>query len=198
MACVLVVLLGLLACDDFFPSERSLDHIDVAPLNRFLKTAETQQMTATGVLGNGESSDLTSSATWTSSDTNIASVSASGLVTANAAGSTTITAASGSTTGSTLVNVFASTLQSIQITPNNPAIGVSATQQFTATGTFQDNSTQNISTLVTWSSSDTAIATISSSGLATAVATGTSTITATASNASGQVTGTVTLTVNSF
>ena len=48
------------------------------------------------------------------------------------------------------------------------------TQQFTATGTYSDNSTQNLTSQVTWASATTSVATITAAGLATAVATGTS------------------------
>lgn len=76
----------------------------------------------------------------------------------------------------------AATLTSIQVTPSNPTIIVGATQQFAATGTYSDGTTQDITTSVTWSSSDTSVATISnqmnSKGLANSAATGTTTITA--------------------
>jgi 6-phosphogluconolactonase (cycloisomerase 2 family) len=84
------------------------------------------------------------------------------------------------------------TLTSIVVTPVTPSIGLGGTQQFTATGTYSDSSTQNITSSVTWSSGTLATATITSpGGLATAVATGTSTITAT----SGAVSGNTLLTV---
>ena len=60
-----------------------------------------------------------------------------------------------------------------------------ATQQFTATGTFSDNSTQNLTSQVTWASATPASATITAAGLATAVAAGTSTISATLSGVTG-------------
>ncbi len=86
----------------------------------------------------------------------------------------------------------APTLASIAVTPANPTIQTSATQQFTATGTYSDSSTQNITTQVTWASSNTAVATINSAGLATAgTGAGTTTISAT----SGAVSGNTTLTV---
>ena len=47
-----------------------------------------------------------------------------------------------------------------------------ATQQFTATGTFSDNTTQNLTSQVTWASATPAVATINAAGLATAVAVG--------------------------
>jgi Bacterial Ig-like domain (group 2)/Bacterial Ig-like domain (group 3) len=83
------------------------------------------------------------------------------------------------------------TLASIAVIPANPSIPEGATQQFMAIGTFTDDSTQNLTGSVTWSSSNTAQATISSTGLATAVVTGTTTIRAT----SGGVAGSTTLTV---
>src|SRR6202040_3188932 len=53
-----------------------------------------------------------------------------------------------------------------------------ATQQFTATGTYSDASTQNLTAQVTWASGTVATATITSAGLATGVGVGTSNITA--------------------
>lgn len=84
------------------------------------------------------------------------------------------------------------TLTSIKVTPAAPSIAVQGTQQFAAQGTFSDNSTQDLTASVQWSSSPTNVATINATGLATAVAAGTATITAT----SGAVSGTASLTVN--
>ena len=86
----------------------------------------------------------------------------------------------------------ASTLVAISVTPANPSIQLTKTQQFTATGTFGDSSSKDLTSSVTWSSSDQSKATINSSGLATAVATGTTTITASQSGVSGSTTLTVT------
>jgi hypothetical protein len=83
-------------------------------------------------------------------------------------------------------------LDSIAITPANPGLPKGETQQFTATGTFDGGSTQNLTTKVTWSSGTTTVATISSGGLATAAATGTSKITATLSGISATTVLTVT------
>jgi uncharacterized protein YjdB len=78
-------------------------------------------------------------------------------------------------------------LESITVTPANPSIAIGLTMQFTATGTYTDGTSQDITTSVNWTSGTTGVATIiNASGLATAVAVGTSVITAT----SGGVTGT--------
>jgi hypothetical protein len=65
------------------------------------------------------------------------------------------------------------------------------TQQFTATATYSDGPTANITSNVIWASSNTSVLTINSAGLATGVGAGTATITATQSG----VTGTTTLTI---
>ena len=85
----------------------------------------------------------------------------------------------------------APTLNSIAVTPANPTIQAGATQQFTATGTYSDSSTQNITNQVTWASATTTVATINASGLASGVAAGTSNISAT----QGTVSGSTVLTV---
>ena len=64
----------------------------------------------------------------------------------------------------------APTLNSIAVTPANPTIQAGGTQQFTATGTYSDGSTQNITSQVTWASATTTVATINASGLASGVA----------------------------
>jgi len=68
---------------------------------------------------------------------------------------------------------------------------VGATQQFTATGTYTDGSTEDQPASVTWSSDALSVASITTGGLATAIGTGVAHITA----ASGSITNSTTLTV---
>ncbi len=72
-------------------------------------------------------------------------------------------------------------LNGIVVSPTDPTLPVGATMRFTATAYYNDQTTGDITTEVSWSSSDPSVATIDSSGLATAVAVGTTTITATSS-----------------
>ena len=83
-------------------------------------------------------------------------------------------------------------LVSLSVTPANGSIAKGKTQQFTATGTYSDGSTQNLTSSVTWLSSATSVATITSAGLATGVATGSATIEAEL----GAITGSTGLTVS--
>jgi len=82
-------------------------------------------------------------------------------------------------------------LVSLAVTPANPSIAKGTTQPFTATGTYSDGATRNVTGSVSWSSSDTAVAVISGAGIATGVRTGSSTIQA----AMGSVTASTALTV---
>lgn len=168
----------------------TLNSIQLTPYSPTLSMGLSQQLTATGLFSDGSTQNLTSSATWAAADGTVATVNASGLVTAAAHGTTTVTASSGSVSGSTPVTVEGS-LSSIQVTPASDSLLAGTTQQLTATGSFSDGTSENITGLVGWSSSNTSVATINSSGLATALAGGNSTITAT----SGAVTGSTALTV---
>ena len=88
------------------------------------------------------------------------------------------------------------TLRSLAVTPANPSIFAGSTIQLTATGTFSDNTIQDLTAQASWSSSSQSVATISntagSNGLATSLAPGTTTIAATW----GGVAGPTLLTVN--
>jgi hypothetical protein len=181
-------------------SAAALSSIALSPLNSSISLGSTQQFTATGTYTDGSTQNITTTVAWSSSSPTVATISnaagTNGLATSVGSGQTTITATQGSVTSSTTLTVNAAALSSIALSPLNPSIGLGTTQQFTATGTYTDGSTQNITTTVAWSSSSPAVATISNAagtnGLASSVNAGQSTITATL----GSVTGSTTLTVN--
>lgn len=195
VASISVVLFST-ACDDFFVSGSTIDHIELSPSAVYLKTGETKQITANSVTVDGTSSDITSSATWTSATPGTATA-VGGLVTAVAAGSTTVSAAQGGVTGTATVIVNTQTLgTTLTVTPNNPSVSVNQTVQLKAVGTFPDNSTQDLTNFVKWSSSNTSNATVSSTGLVTGKTSNqTATITATISTASSSASGSVTVNV---
>jgi trimeric autotransporter adhesin len=177
----------------------TLVSIAVTPANPNIARGTSRQFIATGRYTDSSTQDLTTVATWSSSNTAAATISnaagSKGLATSAATGATTITAASGSVSGTTTLTITAATLVSIAVTPVNPSAARGTSRQFTAMGTYTDSSTQDLTAAVTWSSSNTAVATISnaagSKGSATALAVGTATISA----ASGSVSGSTALTV---
>ena len=140
--------------------------ITVGPPTISLAAGYTQQYTATGNYSDGSTQNLTATATWASSTPAFATITAGGLASSLTIGTTTISATSGTVVGSTTLTVTAPVLVSIAVTPASVSLGLNATEQYTATGTYSDNSTQVISSSVTWTSGNTTLVSISSSGLA--------------------------------
>jgi hypothetical protein len=182
------------------PAASVLISILITPANPSVSVGKTQQFKATGTFTGGTTRDLTPSVTWTSSKTAVATVSNTGsprgLATALTAGTTTIKAAHGTINATTVLTVAAvgPTLVSITVSPAAPAIAIGTHQQFTATGTYTDGSTQDLTETAAWSTSAPSIANISTSGLASTVASGQATIAA----AVGAINGLTSLTISQF
>jgi len=174
----------------------TLQSIAVTPTNPSIAKGTTQQLTATGTFSDSTTQDLTGQVTWASDTASVVTVSSAGLATAVTAGTANISASMSGVTGSTQLTVTAATLESISVSPPAPSVAKGSTQQFTATGTYSDGSTHDLSTQASWTSSMTGVATISNAaaahGLASAVAEGTTTIQATLGAIHGQATLTVT------
>lgn len=82
-------------------------------------------------------------------------------------------------------------LSFIAVTPADPSNFMGNTQQFTAIGTYSDNSTQDLTLSAIWTSSNTTVAIVNMAGTATSAQVGTTIITA----ASGDISGNTTLSV---
>jgi hypothetical protein len=163
--------------------------VTVSPPSATLYVGATQRFTA--ALLDSAGVPLTGVAvTWGSSNTAVATVDTSGLVTARGAGSATITATSEGKSGTASVTTLLVPVASVSITPASGSVLVGQTSQLTATVKDSAGGTLTGRT-VTWTSSDTLVARVNATGLATGVAAGTATIHA----AAGGVTGDAVLTV---
>ncbi len=185
-------------------SNATLSSIAVTPANPSIGVGAVQNFNATGTYSDGSTQNLTSSAVWSSSAATVVAIQTGktnpGVATGVTAGSAMITATDGSVSGSTPVTVAVKTsaVTSIAVTPAPATVAVGDTRQFTATGTESNGSKTDITSFVTWTSSNTTNATIQTTGqtapgAAKGVAVGNVTITATASDG---VSGTATLTVS--
>ncbi len=163
----------------FFISQSTVTSISLSPSNPTMHTGDTEQFVATGTTAGGDTLDVTSGATWKSSKPSVATVDSTGLATAVGDGSATITASYQRGSTQTILYVTSATLSSIAVTPANTSITIGNAQQYTATGTYSDGTTKDLTGSVTWSSSHTSVATISTGGLATGIAAGSSVISAT-------------------
>ncbi|HZD32479.1 MAG TPA: Ig-like domain-containing protein, partial [Candidatus Angelobacter sp.] len=186
VAVSLVCVLVLAACN----CAPTLRYITITPATSTVGAGTTEQLSATGYYSNG-SVFPNLSASWTTSNAAVATVDNTGFITGVAPGTATITATAIGITSST-ATVTVVPITSITITPANPTIQSTGTQQFDAMGNYSGGST-DVTAFVTWSSSNTGVATFSTStaGLANGVAAGTTTVTA----ALGAVSASTTLTV---
>ncbi|MFC1990420.1 Ig-like domain-containing protein, partial [Chloroflexota bacterium] len=172
-----------------------LDIIDISPEAPTVAAGRTQQFTATGNYSDNSTANITGSVAWASSSTTVATINASGLAQSLAEGQTTIIANLSGVSGNTTLTVSAKVLDVIAVTPANPSIDAGRTQQFTANGTYSDASTANLTTFVTWASSNTTVAMVNTAGLARSYAEGTTVITAYITASSGNISDNATLTV---
>jgi trimeric autotransporter adhesin len=181
------------------PPPVTLQSISVSTNLSTIAPGTTTQFVAMGTFSDNSTQPLTSSVTWSSSDNTKASISntagTNGLAQAVAAGQVTITAKQGGVTGTATLTVTNASITSIALSPLNPTIDFGNQQQFTATGTFSDGSTQDISNVCTWTSATPAVASITKkSGLASSnTVPGSSAITATFSGTQGTSNLSVTL-----
>ena len=110
-----------------------LKSIQVGASSLSILVNTTEPFTATGTFSDGTPRDITSSVTWSSSVSTVATVATDGTVAAKGVGSTTITATDGAVTGSAALKVNP-TLVSLAITPGTVSIAPQTTQSFKAPG----------------------------------------------------------------
>jgi hypothetical protein len=180
-------------------ADRKITAVQVTPTNPTTHLGINQAFVATAVYDSGPNATVTGNATWTSSDSTVASVGTSGagagVATPIKAGTTTITATFGGVPGTSVLTVDAGTLSAITITPAPLSVVVGGHQQLTATGSYTSGPDQELTNSVTWLSTD-SVATVSnangSHGLLTAVSAGSASVSARFQGVTGNLTVTVT------
>lgn len=188
-------MLALAGCANS-PETSGPDHLEMDAASASLAVGESMALSATfrdptGAIMNDGS--IANTVTWSSSDPAHVTVRGDGAratLTAVTAGTATIFATSDGLTATAAVTVRAAAaeLVAIDVAPGAADIAIAGNRAFTASGTFSDGTTLDITASVAWSSSDPGVATISDGGLATGVAAGSATITA----QQGAITGSTT------
>jgi uncharacterized protein YjdB len=169
-------------------SRSHLQSIQITPAESSIAIGQTQQLTATGYYSDGSSKDVTASSAWDSSNTSVVTFTGSGFAQSHADGSAVVRATLSGVAGYGTLTVSGKYLVSITITPANTALILGTLKQFTATGTFSDQSVEDITGSVTWASSNKSVAWISGGGLAAGLALGSLTISATSGSVSANTT----------
>ena len=168
----------------------SVTGVSVSPSTLSLTTGQTSKLSATVSPSNATNKTVT----WSSNNTSVATVASDGTVTAKAAGSATITCTTqdGSKKATCAVTVKAATVSVTGVSLDRSSMGLVVGSSGTLRATI--NPTNATNTGVSWSSSNTSVATVSTSGVVTAKAVGSATITVKTSDGSKTATCTVTVT----
>ncbi|MDE2304523.1 MAG: Ig-like domain-containing protein [Gammaproteobacteria bacterium] len=165
----------------------TLRSIALSPPTATVAIGATTTLTVTGTYTTGAAQTLANSAeTFYTSDPNVATVAANGVVTGVGAGTASISAtdkASGvSSTQAAVITVPAAHLVSIALSPLSATLSSGATETLTVTGTFSSGPARALTSGETFNVTSvpaTGVVTVSASGVVTAVGPGTATISAT-------------------
>jgi uncharacterized protein YjdB len=163
--------------------------VAVAPASSALLVGGTVQLTATPQSATGAALPGRSVA-WQTSNATVATVSATGLVTARAAGSATISATSEGRTGAATVTVTAVPVATVSVEPAAATVQTGGSVQLVATPK-DSTGTPLTGRSINWTSGNTGVATVSISGRVTGLTAGQAVITATSEGKSGTATVTV-------
>jgi len=176
-------------------SAQTVQSVSVVPASASIGKGAVLQLNARATYEDGHSDDVTARAVWSSGTPAVATVSGSGLVTALDIGTAVISARLGSMSGSSALTVTAAVASAVSVTPLKASVATGgAPLQLTATATFTDGRTGDVTSLATWTVNSCATVT-ANGGLVTGL-TGTGECTATVTASLGAASGTAQVTVS--
>jgi uncharacterized protein YjdB len=172
-----------------------LTSIQVSPQSASIPQQTEITFVATGTFADGKTQDLTTSVLWTFSPASVASISnvpaTMGQATGLQPGTGTVTALFGGQIGTATLTVTSATLTSVRVTPTDTNLEPGGSTHFTAFADFSDGTTRDVTSWVTWTSSNESVAVVTPQGVVTSVRSGMSAVTATLNDLSGSAVLTV-------
>jgi len=166
-----------------------VESVSLSPTTLILTEGDTQPLSVT--VKPASASDKT--VTWSSSNDAIVTISTSGIITAHSVGSATIIVKTndGAKTATCSVSVKAKTISVTGVSLNKSTLSLTLGDTYSLIATVTPSNATNQS--VAWSSSNTSVVTVSSSGTVSAKAAGSATITVTTNDGSKKATCSVTV-----
>lgn len=153
-------------------TDATITHIQVTPTNVTVPLGTQGQFEAQAFYSDGHSEKVTTQAVWLSDDTSIINIESSGIKAGFAwgqgVGTTNVTATFMGFQHDATVTVTDAELVSIKISPVIDTTYVGGKVQYQAFGIFTDSSNKDLTTLATWFSDDSSIASLNAEGLANA------------------------------
>jgi hypothetical protein len=174
----------------------NLVSLAITPANPRIQQHTLIKFTAVGTFSDGSTTSNLSGLSWKSSKPQFASIRSTGVANGKKLGTVIITVSASGVSDTTTLTISNGTLTSIAITPAASSVALGSPQQFTATGTFSDATTQDVTLNTHWSSSSSSVASIANgpngAGLATTNGVGSTVIGAN----TGGITSSTTMTVH--
>lgn len=146
----------------------------INPSNPSIAKGTSIAFAATAMYSDGSTADLTSQVTWGVADvegTGIAAIASSGTAFGKEKGKARISAEIDGDVAETQLTVTAAAVASIAISPSSASVPKGTSQRFAAVATLTDGSTQDVSAVAAWSSTDlegTGVASVDAMGQARA------------------------------
>ncbi len=140
-------------------SEAKVVSLAISPESPAMAQGTSIPLAVVGFFSDGTLQTLTNDAVWTSSETSVATVDG-GLARGHSPGQAIITASFGETSTSTMVTVTDASLKHLEIRGGRSRIAKGTETEFQAIGTFADETTQDLTSQASWSSSSPTVASV--------------------------------------
>ena len=154
--------ISLVADAEIVVDEAAVTSLQVTPTEVSVPVGAYGKFTAVAGFDDGSYRDVSLESSWTSANTNVGVIVASGpnagLALAIGRGNTTISASFGGVSASTAATVTAATLTRLEIIPGSTSTIEGLSVAFKAYGLYSDLSIREVTTLADWSTDDTAVA----------------------------------------
>ena len=170
----------------------------IAPLERTIAAGTSTSFEAIVTFTDGLQRDVTDDVAWTTSDSEVATISQEGVATSYVEGETYVQASFTAesyptvTASEATLTVTSAEISSIQITPREATLTRGTEAQYTALATFTDGTRQDITGEANWNTGDATIADISFDGLLSAVEPGETTVSVSRQGVTAETSVTVT------
>ncbi|WP_064605026.1 Ig-like domain-containing protein [Photobacterium sp. J15] len=157
--------------------------LHVTPAVASIHVGNGQKLTATATYSDATTADISDQVSWVSEDSAIVTISSSGFLSSQSTGATEVHASiNGMISNRVLVEVNDAAIVSIQITPLSLSLAKNNTSQLSVLATYSDSRTENVSNVVSWSTEDSAIMSVSNTGLVTGLKPGNTKVSASLSD----------------
>ena len=180
-----------LACAEPIVSDPTVEAVDLTPAAPTLRAGATVVLTARARDANGNTVPV-APLTWSSSNTSVATVSTTGVVSATSPGTVRIAVSARGVSATATVTVTERPVASLAMTPSIAAVRVGGTVLIRAQP-FDAENVALVGRRVTWTSSDPTVARVDNLGTVTGVAPGAVTVVATCEGRAAQSAVTITL-----